>query len=550
MAVNQKPQTINRIALVAVSLGLAFILYFKIPYAWGPIAAIIAGLLPIAFGFLWPFLRKKFPSLTVDLDMTYLLQHMLCVSTGKPPRDILFKVVSEEKLYPKYQEIFRRIYVLGKEWGYSFADACKLVARTVTNKILNEFLARLGGVLAVGEDVELFLRTEYSTIIGEYETYYNRIVDASRMFLGVYTSLMAAGMFMLANFLLLAFFFGGDIRFIIASFAAVLVVVGAAAILIFLLMPSDPFENKLKPKPRIVFFSDLAAILGLVVATGLSVFIIMRMGMSYTSLSIILVITGASLLPAGALAKVREKTIREIDLFFPVFIRSYGMHLQTVPQMARALRPLLVAELGKLNRFLERLYARLVNGVDPRVAWKFFAAECGSELVRKAIRIFLDTVERGGRVADTGALLSDHHNTIVRLRSSKFQVAKTFEMTTYMLHLAVVLVIVFVTQLLQSFATILYQIQIQFPSELSGLLMITSYPVETIVTVITVFVILLTLFNAGAITKSTPGVTRSFWYYFAILSIISGVAILASQKLMEFILRSTIESFTQTLLTP
>ncbi len=536
--------------LGVLGLVLAVIIYFRVPSVWGSVTAVLVGGIPLLLGVVKPFLRKKIPSLTVDLDLTYLLQHMLCVSTGKPPRATLFGVVSEEKLYPKYQEIFKRIYVLGKEWGYSFAEACRLVARSVENKVLREFLARLGGVLAVGEDVELFLRTEYSTMISEYETYYNRIVDALRMFLGVYTSLMAAGVFMLSNFLLLAFFFGGSTRVLVASFAIVILTMSGAAAMLFMLVPSDMFESKMKPRSRLLVLSDIMSVVGLVCSLVFSIFIIKSMGVAYTSLALALLATGVFLLPAGALAKTVERRIRDIDIFFPVFIRSYGMHLQTVPQMARALKPLLAAELGKLNKFLENLYARLVNSVDPRIAWRLFAAECRSELVRRAIRIFLDTVEKGGRIAEAGALLSDHHNTIVRLRRAKFQVAKTFETTTYMLHLAVVLIAVFITQLLQGFSSVLYHVQAQLPSELSSLFIMTSFPLRTIVTATTAFVLSLIIFNAGAITKATPGVSRCFWYYFAVLSIISGAGVIFGQELMKFILSSTIETLNRTLVAP
>ncbi len=536
-------------SLIATVAGaiLAFIIYSKLPTPWSLILASVIGVAPFMAFVMRPMLRKKFPSLSIDVDLVYLLQHMLCVATAKPPRAVLFKVVSEEDLYPKYKDIFNRIYMLGKEWGYSFTDACRLVARSVTNKVLREFLIRLGGVLAVGEDVELFLRTEYSTLMSEFETYYNRVVDASRMFLGIYTSLVAAGVFMLSNFLLLAFFFGGSSKIFAASFSVVIITVGATAAMLYSLMPSDAFESKAKPKPRLLALSDLAAIIGIASSLTLIFLFKNKFANTYTSLAIMLSIVGASVLPAGVFAKMFENRVREVDLFFPVFIRSYGMHLQTVPQMARALKPLLAAELGKLNKLLENLYARLQSSVDPRVAWRFFSAECGSELVRRAIRIFLDTVERGGRIAEAGSMLSDHHNIIVRLRRAKFQVAKTFEMTTYMLHLAVVLIAVFMLQLLQGFSGVLYQVKGQIPAELASVLPISVFPMKAIMIAVTIFIVMLTVFNAASIMKATPGAWRSFWLYFGILCIVSSLGIVFGQGLMKLILSSTLASLNKTL---
>jgi flagellar protein FlaJ len=530
----------------AVGLALGLFFYMKMPSTTMLVGTVILSVIPILLVLIFKRFKEKIPSGGVDLDFTYLIEHMLSVSTGKPPRSTLFDVVGKEDLYPGYQPLFRKIYVLGREWGYSFTQACHLVARKVSNKIVKEFLVRLGSVLAVGEDVELFLRTEYMTIISEYETHYNRVVDGARVFLGVYTSMLAASIFMLANFLLMAFFFGGSTSILVMSFLLVIVTVGSVAFLVFFLMPKEAFENKSKPRPKIYKVIDLLS-LSAIFGTILVLFIVVRkMGLTGYSLAIILSVSGLLFLPPGFLAKRIEKRIREVDDFFPIFIRSYGMHLQTVPQMARALKPLLAAELGKLNTILERLYTRLENGIDPRVAWKFFSIETGSELARRSIRIFLDTVEKGGRVAEVGALLSDHHNTIVRLRKSRFQVGKTFETTTYMLHLSNVLITMFITSLLRNFTDILSTVQAHLPTEVLGSLFNTSLQVPLIDKLLLVFLLALTFFNALSITRAIPGVSRSFWYYYGLLSLISGAGVMAGTGLMKLILSSALSSLNQT----
>lgn len=533
---------------LGVALGMLTMLVQPLPgsVVVGPLL-LVAGTVG---GFVYPFLRRRFPSLNIDLDLTYVIQHMLAVSTGKPPRRVLFEVVGREHLYPGYAWIFKKIYLLGKEWGYSFTDACKLVARGVYNKVVREFLVRLGGVLAVGEDVELFLRTEYSTIITEYETYYTRLIDAARVFLGIYISLLAASVFMLANFLLLSFFFGGTQGLIIASFGVVTLTVASTTIVLLVLLPREVFENKVEPRPRVYRVIDILALIGLAAITGLGALIFSTRGFSYENLSLVMAVGGVLLLAPGLLAKGIEKTIREVDEFFPVFIRSYGMHLQTIPQMARALKPLLAAELGKLNRFLQNLYSRLLNEIDPPVAWRLFAAETRSELVHRGVTIFLDTVEKGGDVAKVGAMLSDHHNTVIRLRKSRFQVAKTFETTTYMMHMAVVLITVFVTKLMYGFASIMQRVQSQLPGEVAGVLISGQMPLDIVVASTGMFVISTTVFNSIAILKAMPGVSRTFWYYMGLLSIIAAAGIMGGKYLMDLILTSTLETLNETLTAP
>ncbi len=533
---------------MGVAAGLVLMLARPLPgsVALGPL--LLVG--SVVGGFVYPYLRRRFPSLSIDLDLTYVIKHMLAVSTGKPPRRVLFEVVAREELYPKYAGIFKRIYLLGKEWGYSFTDACRLVARTVYNKVVREFLVRLGSVLAVGEDVELFLRTEYSTIITEFETYYTRLIDAARVFLGIYISLLAASVFMLANFLLLSFFFGGTRGLIIASFGVVTLTVASTTIILLVLLPRETFENRVEPRPRVYRVIDLLALLGIAIMVATGITVITRGGFTYENLSLVLAVGGAFLLIPGFLAKGIERTIREVDEFFPVFIRSYGMHLQTIPQMARALKPLLAAELGRLNRFLENLYSRLLNEIEPKVAWRLFAAETRSELVHRSVTIFLDTVEKGGDVAKVGAMLSDHHNTVIRLRKTRFQVAKTFETTTYMMHMAVVLITVFVTKLMYGFASIMQNVQSRLPGEVAGVLISAQMPLDLVVGSTGVFVLATTIFNSIAILKAMPGVSRTFWYYMGLLSIIAAAGIMGGKYLMDLILTSTLETLNQTLTTP
>uniref|UniRef100_A0A7J3ZM90 Type II secretion system protein GspF domain-containing protein n=1 Tax=Fervidicoccus fontis TaxID=683846 RepID=A0A7J3ZM90_9CREN len=525
----------RRVAVLALS-PLAFLVYFFFQSKYALIASTAIFVAMVVYGLVIPLSRIKFPSSNVDLDLVYALLHMLSVSTGKPPVSYIFKSVSEEGLYPVYREIFRKIYVLGKEWGYSFADACRLVARTVNNKIVREILARLGSVLAVGEDVEQFLRLEYSTIMSEFETQHSRSTDALRIVLGVYSSLLAAATFMIASLVVLAFFFG-DIgeRLIVSSFTAVTIMILAAAATIGVAIPTTPFENKLKPYPRLYGIIDVLAPVMLACSAAISYLLLRKMGLSITSIALGLGATGALLLVPGYAAKSIERLVNDVDLFFPVFIRSYGMHLQTLPQMDRALKPILVAELGKLNKTLENLYARLSNNIDPFISWRLFSAETRSELVARSVRIFLDTFERGGRLADVGALLSDTHNTIVRLRKARLEVGKTFESAISLMHALIALIVVFVSRLAEFLSSVLVGLQAAIPTDAAVLFFFQMLPRELLTLPIALMLIASVLSTSLVASKAIPGVSRSFWYYVSVLAIFTTAGAIAGDQMVGFI---------------
>jgi Archaeal flagella assembly protein J len=82
--------------------------------------------------------------------------------------------------------------------------------------------------------------------------------------------------------------------------------------------------------------------------------------------------------------------------------------------------------------------------VDPRVAWGLFADESSSEMATRGTHIFIDTVETGGDLGEAGALISDHVNELFGLRASYIQVFKTFEVTLYLMHLIVIVLLMFV----------------------------------------------------------------------------------------------------------
>lgn len=509
-------------------------------------ASIGIGLAGFIWIFFYPFIRKRIGFISVDVDFVFLLQHMYAISTGKPARHVLFKVVSDDKLYGFYSNIFKKIYSLGRTWGYSFAEACRLVAKSVENKVLREFLGRFSAVLSMGGDVELFLRTEYGTLITEYETIHNRVVEASNVFYGVHTSLLASGVFMIANFMILIFFFGGGLITLYLSFLIVGITMLSVTILLYLLVPRDLYENDLKPYPTIYKISDYIAISGIISTTLLMLFTLSKGLITFKYIAALMASLGTSMMISGYIAKRVDSLIEDVDMFFPVFLRSYGMHLKVVPNMAKALEPLLITELGKLGKPLKNLYARLTNGADPQVAWRLFAAETRSELARRSVKILIDTVENGGDPALTGAALSDHYNNLARLRRRKLQIGKTFETTTYLMHGAATLIIIFIVLLMQKFSFVLSTVQSMMPTEIS-IFIFTPGLTEASTYVSAIFLLVLSIMNAFSIKRAIPSSKRVIYFYLGVLLLITSIGILGGELLMNYMLGGVIEELFQTI---
>ncbi len=530
---------------IAVSTAVSMLLIALLTQLLSPpllyLAALGAAIMPYTVGVVRPVVKRRI--IAVDVDMLYIFLHMRSVATGKPPISSLFKVISEDpRSYPRYYRIFKRVYLLGKEWGYSFSHAVRLIGEKIENLVLRNIFSRMSGVLAIGEDIESFLDIEYRTLISEYINMYARTINTARVFMGIYVTMMGSLIFVLVTFMLMAFFFGGNVSIIVSSYAGVGITLVFILILLYILVRKEPFEyhgDPELPRYRMLKIAGIASLSTSLVTAGIMA---ISRTPTFNNIAIIMVIVGLILLPIGIIIKRVEGTISNIDEFFPVFIRSFGAHLATIPNMVKALEPLLISQIGKLKKPLMRLYARLSNGVDPQIAWEVFAAESGSELTRRGVKIFIDTVEHGGDIEGIGALISDHHNEMLRLRKQRLQVSKTFESTLYIMHAATIIILVFVTKLMIAFSTILSQLMAEAPTGLSDIFPFKALDAPLLVNASLVLSILLTILNGMAVTRVSPGHSQSFYYYAALLAIISGISIAASSTLIDKVLEISLEA--------
>jgi flagellar protein FlaJ len=166
----------------------------------------------------------------------------------------------------------------------------------------------------------------------------------------------------------------------------------------------------------------------------------------------------------------------------------------------------------------------------------------GSELVRRAVTIFIDSLKNGGDPEKVGIMLSDHHNEMVRLRKQRLQVAKTFESTLYLMHAAVVIILVFISKLMLAFSSILQNIMEQAPEEVASVFPFQAIDSPYLVTMSIVLITVASVLNSLAIGRVMPGARVSFFFYFSVLLIISGVSIVLSSKLIDYVLGVALET--------
>jgi len=450
------------------------------------------------------------------------------------------EAVSSEKLYGRYSQLLARAVLLAREWGYNLSEALSYLAGSIRETAFREVVQRLAATIRLGADLEKFLDSEYDTLFHEYEYHYQRMMNNLRVLLGVYVSVMAALVFAISSFTLLEFFFGGSAGVLVKTYVVSLASVTALGAIIILLLPREYFEVKGREsrENRLVFLIDTLAAAGALLGAAAAALYLHGRPVNAKTLGIALILAGAPTLPAGLLALRYESYVQDIDVFFPVFIRSLGSFIATIPSLKEAIRQVLRADLGKLTKLLLRFRARLENEVPPRIAWRRFSIECGSELVRRGSRIFQDTVDYGGDTVLAGKLVSDHNNALLRLRRLRAQVSSNFTSTAIIVHASVVAISIFILGLTGYFNALLHKLAGQLPGSVAPMMIVSPVNMEFVSRAIYVFTGALAIINAYLISIVRPYSTRGFWLFYAVLLLVTGATSYLSDTILYYVLKT------------
>ena len=524
--------------VLAVSVIIAYYMYIMLET---PINFVVAVAIPSII--MTYTIRKVIKKLgigvvEVELDFLYMLLHMLLLSTGKAPSAELVNAVSDEKLYKKYAKYFKKIHLLVKEYGYSLPTACSYVSKEVREKYLKDFLERFASVITVGEDMEPYLEYEFRSHQNMYEYVYGRIIDSLRVLMGSYTAVMTSAVFIVINFLIFTFFFGGDVSYLIPLFWGIYGSVSMIGFFIYKLMPKDPFLNKEGISLKLYRILNYAI---LVVAPAIAL-ITMEFNVLSSILNgyVVTALAGALLIIPGIMSKKIEGYVYNMDKDFPIFAKMYSANLATIPSLAKALEPMLVAEFGKIAESLKLLHTMLRNNIRPTVCFRVFSMRTGSEIVRKGMKLIEDSVKYGADMSKVGQYISEFIAMLLRTRRLRLQVFKTFESSVIVLHAAGIILMSFTVSILGLFAEFLARIPTILPF---------AYPSPALLSTLTgIAFVAYTVINAVVLTIANGGLKHTLTYYLGILTLILGIMAYASSYVVDSMIGGVFKEATQVLM--
>ncbi|NOR17888.1 archaellar assembly protein FlaJ [candidate division WOR-3 bacterium] len=423
MGISQK-EYIIRFVIPIMSMGIIFpvVLVLVAPDLLQGNLRIILYLIPVMLFFLvmfYPFTVFSNKKLQIDENMHYYITHLGVLSTSQMSRKELLKRVASNEAYGYLAEETDKIYMLMNDWGLSFAQACRFIARRTPSELYADFLDRFAHALDSGENLETFLKTEQKVVMNDFDTMYKAALHSIEVVKETFVSMVMALVFLVSFAIIMPILTGMDATLLMVG--TIFIFVGTEALLVYfarMKVPGDRIWHTLPIETEADRAIKISFPISLLVCMIVSVPVIFLLDFPFTiSLSIIL----TPLVLTGQIASRAENRIKRKDNNFSSFIRSLGSSSGARGGLINeSLRQLTYHDFGPLTKDVTELYKRITTRIDKMKSWNYFAAGTGSNLIERFGNIFAEGTHIGGKPEVIGEIIADNFMHIVSLRKLRY----------------------------------------------------------------------------------------------------------------------------------
>lgn len=464
---------------------------------------------------------------SLDLDLLSQLTHMSAVSTSGMERAKLFEGTGN--LSYSTSKYFRQVHLVAQRLKYDYSRACEVVADTIKEESVRSLLLHFATALSSGESEEQFLMREAELLRETYGKEYERKVETLQKWSDAYVALMVSATLIVVISLVSMMIYPFSPLSIIGLAGLMVCITLVGGWLIFTVAPIEPKTHTLKQRSqeqdRMGSWAKILLPLAAIAGAGAGWFL---------GLGPALAITGVIIAPIGVMAMMDDWRLDKKDRDIATFIRALGSVMGAANiTAANALSRLNRRALGSMEPGVRRLYIRLKNGVSPDLSWLRLAAESGSEIVVRCVRIFWDGIRVGGDPEKVSVLASDFALKIHLLRLDRKLVSTTFSFVAIPLHAVLIGILLFITEVVQLFGSQLSGLQDQnlegglaAEAGVGSALLFAAPALDFVPVFVGTVVLMLTAANAFAPYAASGGHKLKLCLYAAIMMVISGVAIM------------------------
>jgi flagellar protein FlaJ len=471
-----------------------------------------------------------------DEKFVYFLAYLYSISTGEIEATDLVKT-TQYSGYGKYTEAFRDAYRLGVGWTYGMAKSLEMIALKVSRDSGNELkqlLVKFAQVVRLGDKLSTYFKAELRGTLLRYAIEYERKLEMQKLFLEMFYTLMSTAAFMIAANSIMTMLTGASSSELILVYS--LIGVGTTmsmfVVIMYMLFPRDKLgfsREDVDLKFRIKIYLSVGAGVGIGIALLMS---------QAVPLTLIVGLSFAPLFYPGLLARKMEQQIKQLNEWYPEFIRHFGEILSTVGSMGQALDAVLRSDFGPIQKHVISLKNRIKNKVDQTHGFALFSRDCGSEIVANGNQVVSTSIDKGGDMNETGNTVADITIKINELRGKRAQTAKTFESIIIVLHVLTLGVFGLMNKLTSIFYELIGSIDISnnaFPiSPIDPAFMEMILPVMIIIT---------SVISAVALKVAQGGLYKTVFFHIALLAVLGSITTFAMDVMMSDYLEASILDF-------
>jgi flagellar protein FlaJ len=489
-----------------------------------------------------PFFNKstkgnKFGNSAMSFDLFYQLSYMSTIAAAGVPRDQIFERSAE--LQCSSAEYFKRIDLARKRLKYDYARACRAVGEPAKEEKIKGLLLRFSSSLISGEPEADFLAREADAQAADYQNEYERNLEAMKMWTDAYVSLILAAILVVVIGIVSTMIWKIETTLIIGmAFIAVF----TTAIGVWLIWVVSPKETTVLRWPGSTEQKFVAKFFKFVLIAVVAVAAMFFLTGQNIGLGLIAI--AALCFPLGFIMSQDDKKISKRDDEVGTFLRSLGgvcMALGTT--VNAALSRIDLNAINVLRGTVKNLHTRLTAGIQPRLSWKMLIDETGSELTNRSVGMFYDAIEVGGSAGQAGQRAALFANRMALLRARRRTVSAPFRWLVIVMHAAIIVILVFITEVIVSFGNMVASAQASMPT-MSGAGSVTSFSsfnlsgLEMMQHLIVPMVIIFTIANAIVPALAEGGSRYKILNNLGFTAGISGFALLVLPSLAQKLFQS------------
>ncbi len=460
-----------------------------------------------------------------DDQFLYFVAFLFALSTGEiGPVDLI--KTGESAGYGKYSRSFQDIFRLGVGWGYGLAKATEMIASKIhdSGDPLKQLLVKTAQVIRLGDEVRGFFTDELAAALHNYSVRYERNLESQKLFLEMFYTISSTASFMIASNSIMAMLMGqaNAENIFLSSLIGVIASMGSFIFIMYMIFPRDSLAvgiNEMSKKFKMWLFMSIGL--------GASLGIILTI-LNILSLPLVVGISTAPLFLPGLIARKMESNIKNLNEWYPSFVRHFGQIYTTVGSVGQALEAVLRSDFGPLSKHVTAFKNRIRNRISPENAFDLFSKECGSSVIESGNTIISKSLVKGADLNEVGNKVSEISAKLNELRAKRQQTSKTFETIVIVLHGLTLAIFGLMNKLTEVFHSLLSTVPVSNST-------ITLSPIDpTFMTMMMPIVLLSTsVINGMAVKVAQGGLYKTVFFNIALLCIIGSVTMYGTNAFLS-----------------